>query len=79
MRFTMQHGMTNEREYEAEADLDLVWGVEAISQVIRQTKRQTSLMIERGELDGVVRRIGRRYYASRQGLRRHFLGKMEAE
>jgi hypothetical protein len=36
-------------------------------------------MIERGELDGVVRRIGRRYYASRQGLRRHFLGKMEAE
>jgi hypothetical protein len=75
----MQHGMTNEREYEAEADFDLVWGVEAISQVIRQTKRQTSLMIERGELAGVVRRIGRKFYASRSELRRHFLGKLEAE
>lgn len=52
---------------EAENELDLVWGVEDIGQVIGRNYRQTYHMIQRGHLP-MVKQIGERYVASRKKL-----------
>jgi hypothetical protein len=53
-------------------DLDLVWGVEAISKLIGRTSRQTYHMIQSGNLP-IVKQIGERYVASRIKLIAFFM------
>ncbi|MDI7921754.1 hypothetical protein [Ferirhizobium litorale] len=48
-------------------EIDLVWGVEAISKLIGRTYRQTYYMIQSGHLP-MVKQVGERYVANRQKL-----------
>lgn len=51
----------------SEDGLDLVWGVQAIADIIGRSYQQTYHMISSGKLP-VVKRIGERYVVSRQKL-----------
>jgi hypothetical protein len=53
-----------------EKPLDLVWGAEAIAEVIKRTRRQTFHLLESGELP--AKKVGGRWVASGQKLREHF-------
>lgn len=57
---------------EDEGNLDLVWGIEAISKVIGRGYQQTSYMLRTGKLP--ARQVGERWVASRQKLTEFFLG-----
>jgi hypothetical protein len=46
--------------------LDLLWGVEAISKVVRRTERQTGYMLAKGLLPG--RKVGGLWVSSRSSL-----------
>jgi hypothetical protein len=51
--------------------LDLLWGVAAISNAIRRCKSSTAEMLERGEIPS-ARKVGSRWCVSRQRLAEHF-------
>ena len=51
----------------SEYGLDLVWGVQAIADIIGRSYQQSYHMISSGKLP-VVKRIGERYVVSRQKL-----------
>ncbi len=50
--------------------MDLIWGATAIAREINVTPRQAFYMLESGHLP--ARKVGARWCASRQALRRHF-------
>lgn len=52
---------------EQQGQLDLIWGVGAISREIGRTYKQTYHMIQGGHLPP-VRQVGQRYVASRKAL-----------
>ncbi|MGN7771811.1 DNA-binding protein [Phyllobacterium sp. 22552] len=52
-------------------ELDLVWGLEAISKVIGRTVRQTHYMLSTGKLP--AKQIGSRWVAERGKLIRFFM------
>jgi hypothetical protein len=51
---------------------DLIWGAEAIGEVIRRRPRQTVYMLEKGPLP--AKKVGRLWVATRSSLERHFYG-----
>lgn len=53
-------------------NLDLVWGVQEIADIIGRTYRQTYHMIQTGSLP-MVKQVGQRYVASRAKLIAFFL------
>lgn len=53
-------------------NLDLVWGVQAMADIIGRTYQQTYHMIQSGHLP-IVKRIGERYVVSRQKLIAFFM------
>ncbi|WP_438750028.1 hypothetical protein [Pararhizobium sp. O133] len=53
-------------------EMDLVWGVGAIGQLIGRTYRQTYHMIQCGNLP-MVKQVGERYVASRSKLISFFM------
>lgn len=55
-----------------EKELDLVWGVQAIADIIGRNYQQTYHMITTGKLP-MVKQIGERYVVSRQKLVAFFL------
>jgi len=56
-------------------DSELVWGALGIKEALGlQSEAQVYSMLQRGKLDGVVRRVGRRLVASRQALIEHIAG-----
>jgi hypothetical protein len=57
---------------EAENKLELVWGGEAIAQLIGRTRRQTFHMLDNGELP--AKKVGGRWVAERGQLIRFFIG-----
>jgi hypothetical protein len=52
--------------------LDTLWGARAIASYVGLSDRQAYYLLETGQLPG--RKIGDRWVASREGLRRHLLG-----
>ncbi|MER9236413.1 hypothetical protein NKI56_31010 [Mesorhizobium sp. M0622] len=52
-------------------ELDLVWGLDAISKVIGRTVRQTHYMLSTGKLP--AKQVGERWVASRQKLIAFFM------
>ncbi len=54
-------------------NLDLVWGVQAIADIIGRSYQQTYHMISSGRLP-MVKQIGERYVVSRAKLIAFFLG-----
>jgi len=62
---------------EPSQNLDLVWGAEAIADVIGRTRRQTQLLLEKGELPP-AKKLNGRWVASRAALRRFFDGEKAA-
>jgi hypothetical protein len=52
--------------------LDLVWGAAAIAALIGRTPRQVWEALDKGELP--ARKVNGRWVASREALRRHFMG-----
>lgn len=55
---------------------DIVWGAEAISQVLGLNKRQTYHRLEAGQVPG-ARKFGANWAVSREALRRLFLTEAE--
>ena len=55
---------------ETVANIDLVWGVEAIGKVIGRNYQATYHMIANGDLP--AKRVGRRWVAKREALERFF-------
>lgn len=53
-------------------NLDLIWGVQAIADIIDRTYQQTYHMIQSGNLP-CVKRIGERYVVSRSKLIAFFM------
>ncbi|MAY61560.1 MAG: hypothetical protein CML29_05055 [Rhizobiales bacterium] len=53
-------------------ELDLVWGVQGIADIIGRSYQQTHHMIRTGKLP-VVKQIGERYVVSRQKLVAFFM------
>lgn len=53
-------------------NLDLIWGVEGIGQLIGRTYQQTYHMIQSGHLP-MVKQVGERYVASRAKLIAFFM------
>lgn len=53
-------------------DLDLLWGIEAISKVIGRGYQQTSYMLRTGKLP--AQRVGERWVASRKKIVEFFMG-----
>lgn len=53
-------------------NLDLVWGVQAIADIIGRSYRQTYHMIDSGNLP-CVKQVGQRYVASRSKLIAFFM------
>ncbi|SDP45962.1 hypothetical protein SAMN05428967_2217 [Phyllobacterium sp. YR620] len=56
-------------------NLDLVWGVRAIGDIIGRSYRQTYHMISTGKLP-MVKQVGERYFASRSKLIKFFMEDM---
>jgi len=55
-------------------NLDILWGAEAIAEVINRTRRQTHHLLNRGAIDA-AKKIGGRWCADRSELRRQFSGR----
>lgn len=58
-------------------ELDLIWGVQAIADIIGRSYPQTYHLIQGGHLP-VVRQLGERYFVSRAKLVEFFLGDEDA-
>jgi hypothetical protein len=61
---------TLQKDVETNTDLDLIWGAEAIGAEIGLNTRQAFWLLENGQIP--ARKVGRRWCASRTGLRKHF-------
>ncbi|WP_338722389.1 DNA-binding protein [Devosia sp. XK-2] len=55
--------------------LDVLWGAQAIAEVINRTERQTKHMLSKGELPG--KKVGGRWCASRSRLKAYFEGEAD--
>jgi hypothetical protein len=62
---------------ETPSGLDLIWGARQIAKEINQTPRQTFHLLATGAIKS-ARRVGGRYTADRNALKREF-GAVEAE
>jgi len=58
--------------HEEKESLDLVWGVQAIADIIGRTYQQTYHMIRTGHMP-IVKQRGERYYVSRKKLIAFFM------
>lgn len=58
------------------APLDLIWGADAIAIELGRTRRATFHLLENGEIP--AKKVGGRWVASRDALRKHFEGVADA-
>lgn len=57
--------------------IDLIWGAESIAEALGRTRRSTFHLLEKGEIP--AKKVGGRWVASRDALRKHFEGVANAD